>query len=166
VNWFGIAWKLISEMAFKEDLKIKLTYSYAERENIRRIAKEDVAKEKDYGISSFVKQILEVADNLSRCLSSVPKDDLVQNKGLKSLFDGVELTQRELVKTFQKNGIEKFEPLNDKFDPNKMNALTQYPVEDKEPGCVVAVLKAGYFLKERVIRPADVAVAVKAVNTD
>jgi len=143
------------------ELKSKLTYSYAERENIRRIAREDVAKEKEYGISSFAKNMLEVADNLSRCLQSVPKEDLAENKGLKTLFEGVELTERELLKTFKRNGIEKFEPANEKFDPNRMNALTQFPVEGKEPGTVAAVLKSGFFLKDRVLRPADVAV-VKA----
>jgi len=140
------------------DLKNKLLYSNAERENIRRIAREDVAKEKDYGISSFAKQMLDVADNLARCLTSIPKDDLVDNKGLKILFEGVELTERELTKTFLKNGISKFEPLNEKFDPKKMNALMQSPVEGKEPGTVSQVFKSGYSLKERILRPADVGV--------
>jgi len=140
------------------ELKTKLTYSYAERENIRRIARDDVIKEKEYGISNFAKHMLDVADNLSRCLQNVPKDELLENKGLKTLFEGVELTERELMKTFKKNGIEKFEPSNEKFDPNRMNALTQFPIEGKEPGTVAAVLKSGFFLKDRVLRPADVAV--------
>jgi len=141
------------------ELKNRLIYSNAERENIRRIAREDVAKEKDYGITSFAKQMLDVADNLSRCLASVRKDDLFENKGLKTLIEGVELTERDLIKVFQKNGINRFEPVNEKFDPNKMNALLQTPQEEgKEPGNVSQVFKVGYTLKERVLRPADVAV--------
>jgi len=140
------------------DLKNKLAYSYAERENIRRIAKEDLHKEKEYGISNFAKNLLDVADNLSRCLQSVTKEDVSDNKSLKPLLEGVEMTEKELLKTLKKFGIERYEPMNQKFDPNKMNALVQYPVEGKEPGTVASVLKAGFFIKDRVLRPADVAV--------
>jgi len=142
------------------ELKNKLTYSYAERENIRRIAKEDVTKEKEYGISNFAKNLLDVADNLSRCLQNVDKEIMNEKTG-KSFLEGVEMTEKELLKIFKKFGIERFEPENQKFDPNKMNAITQYPVEGKEPGAVASVLKAGFLIKDRVLRPADVAV-VKA----
>jgi len=144
-----------------KELKDKLIYSMAEQQNIRRIAKEDVAKEREYGITSFAKQMLEVADNLGRCLANVPKDELKENRNLRILFEGIEMTERELMKTFSKNGVTKFDPLNEKFDPNKMNALTQIPVEGKEPGTVAMVMKTGYMLKDRVLRPADVGVVMQ-----
>jgi len=139
------------------DLKSKLVYSYAERENIRRIGNQEVEKARDYGIQSFAKSLLDSADNISRCLKSVSKEHL-QDATFKTFYEGVELTERNLFKAFKANGLEKYNPSDQKFDPNTMNAQTFIPNPAKEHGIVLEVTKNGYLLKNRCIRPADVIV--------
>jgi len=144
-----------------EEYKMKLQYSLAERENLRRIRDSDVQKATDYGIQGFAKQVLDVADNLGRCISSVPKENL--DEKTTTLLEGVTMTEKELGKILTKNGIEKFDPLGEKFDPNRMNAIMEMPSSPgREPGTVGMVLKPGYALKGRIIRPADVAVVKSA----
>lgn len=141
-----------------QDLRGQLAYSLAERENIRKIAKQDVENAREYGISKFAKGILETADNLERCLANVPKEELETNKGLSILYEGLELTEKELLRTLNSNGIKKFDPIDQKFDPNIMNALLHTPMPGKEPGTIGMVMKTGFFINERVLRPADVGV--------
>jgi len=148
-----------------DELKSKLVYSYAERENIRRISNIDVEKARDFGIQNFAKSLLDSADNFTRCLNSAPKDELEKNPAFKAFYEGVEMTEKILMKAFKNNGLDKFEPNTVKFDPNTMNALMFMPDASKENGFVGAVLKPGYILNKRVIRAADVGV-VKNASTE
>jgi len=142
-----------------DDYKSQLAYALAERENVRRIAKQDVEKATSFGIQNFAKQLLEVADNLERCLNSVPKESVETNKDIGALIEGISMTERELHKAFKNNGLEKVVPaVGDKFDPNFMNALMQVKAQDKPHGTVAMVLKPAYLLKGRVIRAADTGV--------
>ncbi len=130
---------------------------------MRRIRDIDVKNATDFGIQSFAKQILDVSDNLGRCLAGVQKEGLDERTTL--LIEGVTMTDRELSKILAKNGLERFDPLGEKFDPNRMMALMEMPPSPgKESGTVGMVLKPGYMLKGRVLRPADVAV-VKAATS-
>jgi len=148
--------KLIQQLGEQlAEAKKDLTYSLAERENIRRIRDADVARATDFGIQSFAKGLLDVSDNLSRCLQNLPKEI---DQTTKILVEGVEMTEKELTKVFIKNGIEKFDPVGEKFDPNRMNAITQMADKEKENGSVGLVFKSGFSIKGRVLRPADVAV--------
>jgi len=141
-----------------EDLRQKLLYSQSERENMRRIRDQDVKNAQEYGLTNFAKTLLDVADNLGRCIENVPKEGLDQNTSL--LLEGVLMTEKELIKIFNKHGIEKFHPiLGEKFDPMRMNALMEVPpAQGTESGSIGVVLKPGYVLKGRVLRPADVGV--------
>jgi molecular chaperone GrpE len=141
-----------------DELKNKLVYSLAERENQRLRAKKDVDSAKSFGIQSFAKDLLGVADNLARCLAAVKKENLESNPQLKELWEGVSMTEIELAKSLKNNGVEKFEPVGLKFDPNTMNALTYFSDPSKEGGSVAVVMKTGYFLNGRLLRPADVGV--------
>ena len=145
-----------------KDLEDQYRRSVAEQENIRMIARNDIDKAKQFSIKSFAKSLLEVSDNLQRALESVPEEDLDTNAQLKVLYQGIEMTNNELVKAFASNGIKKYcDTPGDKFDPNLHNALMQYPDPEKEPDTVGQVIKAGYTLNDRVLRPAEVGV-VKA----
>lgn len=145
-----------------KDLKDQLLRSLAEQENIRNIAKRDVSNAKDYSVKSFAKSILDVSDNLSRAMEAVPADALDKDPVLKTLFEGIQMTDTGLTKALESNGVSKFtEEPGEKFDPTKHEALFEYPDPEKEAGTVGQVMKCGFMLNKRVLRPAEVGV-VKA----
>jgi len=152
------------ELQVKE-LKDQLLRSLAEQENIRRIAKRDVDNSRSYAISSFAKSLLETSDNLSRALEAVPEEYRNDNENhpvLATLYQGISMTDDGLTKAFQKNGLKKYGDVGDVFDPNLHEALYEYVDESKDVGTVGQVMKNGFMLKDRVIRPADVGVIKKA----
>lgn len=136
-------------------LKSKLQYTYADMQNISRIAKLDVEKANKYGIQSFAKALLGVSDNLARCLSHVKPN---QSEEYKMLVEGVKMVEKDLLKVFGNFGVAKFNPMGEKFDPNRMNALTQFEDPNKEAGTVGIVMNEGYMFHDRVLRAADVGV--------
>lgn len=138
----------------------------AEMENVRRIASRDVETAKAYALQSFSKRLLDVVDNLGRAVESVPADMRGKREGhevLANLYEGVAATHREMMKTLAQFGITPFGAKGDRFDPNRHEAMMQVPATAETPADSVAMLlKQGFTLKERVLRPAQVAVAVKA----
>ena len=111
-----------------------------------------------FGIQGFSKDLLEVADILEKATTSVPQDEITKNVHLKSLFEGLEMTGVQLQKVFTKNGLERLEPVDEKFDPFSHEALFQQPFPGKENGTVAVVTKVGYKLHGRTLRPALVGV--------
>jgi molecular chaperone GrpE len=161
--------KLKNELS---DMKNQLLRSLAEQENIRSIARRDVQTAKDFSTKSFAKSLLEVADNLDRALESVNNDteestttdSAEQNSTLKSFVEGIELTNIGLIKSLQSNGVESFCELpGDEFNPDKHQALMEYvdPTSKLLPGTIGVVMKKGYTLNKRVLRPAEVGVIKK-----
>lgn len=140
------------------DLKDRLLRALAEMENLRRRTEKQVADERVYGVTKFARDMLAVADNMRRALDAVAPD-LLENAGAKALIDGVELTERELLKVLDKHGVKKLAPLGAKFDPNVHQAMYEVPDPSVPPGTVVQVVQAGYTIGDRVLRPALVAVA-------
>jgi molecular chaperone GrpE len=142
------------------DNKDKLLRSLAEMENMRRRTERQVADARDYGITAFARDVLAVADNMNRALSAIdPQLRETADVGLKSLLEGVELTERELLKVLEKHGVKKFEPTGEKFDPNLHQAMYEVPDSSLPNGTVAKVVQAGYMIGERVLRPALVGVA-------
>ena len=142
-------------------LKDQLLRSLAEQENIRNIARRDVSAAKQFSIKSFAKSLLEVSDNLSRALDHVSEEDKT-NSAVDSLYQGVVMTNNGLTKALEANGVKKYcEELGDAFDPTKHEALMEYLDPTKEPGTVGQVIKVGYTLNDRVLRPAEVGVVKK-----
>jgi molecular chaperone GrpE len=139
-----------------KDLRDKVIRSYAEEENVRRIAKRDVESARNYANSSFAKALCDVADDLERALSSVPKDKLEENPDLKNLYIGVEMTEKQLQKVFQQFKVQQFAAVGDRFDPSLHDALFQVADPTRETGTILQVLKKGYKLQDRVIRAAQV----------
>ena len=123
----------------------------AETENTRRRAIEDVAKAHKFAVESFAASLLAVRDSLEAALA-------VPAPTVESLREGVEITQRQLAAAFDKAGIALVDPVGEKFDPHRHEAMGQVE-SDQEPNTVVTVLRKGYFLNDRVIRPALVMVA-------
>jgi molecular chaperone GrpE len=142
------------------ELKDKHLRALAEMENLRRRTEREIVDGRLYGIAGFARDVLGIADNMRRALDAVGPDMREQaDAGVKALLDGVELTERELLKTLEKHGIKKFEPLGEKFDPNLHQAMYEVPDPALPAGTVVQVVQAGYKIGERILRPAMVAVS-------
>jgi molecular chaperone GrpE len=142
------------------EAKDRLLRTLADMDNMRKRTEREVADARVYGISSFARDILGVADNMHRAMAAL--DDELRAKAdeaLKALLDGVELTERELMNVLEKHGVKRIEPLGQKFDPNRHQAM--YEIEDASvpAGTVIQVMQAGYLIGDRMLRPALVAVA-------
>ncbi|XP_047343464.1 grpE protein homolog 1, mitochondrial isoform X1 [Vespa velutina] len=144
----------------KNTLEDKYKRALADGENLRVRLTKQIEDAKLFGIQGFCKDLLDVADVLGKATESVPKSELTdKNPHLKTLYEGLIMTEAQLHKVFKKHGLVSLNPINEKFDPNQHEALFQQEVEGKEPGTVVVVSKIGYKLHERIVRPALVGVA-------
>lgn len=142
------------------EFKDKLLRTLAEMENLRKRTEREVADARLYGIASFAREVLAVADNMHRALEAVDAELREHpNSKIKALVEGVELTERELLKTLEKHGVRQFSPAGEKFDPNVHQAMFELESADVAPGHVAQVIQAGYMIGDRVLRPALVAVA-------
>jgi molecular chaperone GrpE len=138
----------------------KMLRTLAEMENLRKRTSREVTDARTYGITGFARDVLDIADNLQRALDAVPAEARANaDPGLKALIEGVELTERSLLNTLEKNGVKKFDPMGQKFDPNFQQAMYEVPDASVPAGTVVQVVQAGFMIGERVLRPALVGVA-------
>ncbi len=125
----------------------------AETDTIRRRAAEDVLKAQKFGVEKIADALLAVKDSMDAAL-------VVENVSVESFKTGVELTARQLAGVFEKFSIREINPLGEKFDPNRHQAISAIESE-QEPNTVFNVLQKGYALHDRILRPALVAVAKK-----
>ncbi len=142
------------------EMRDRLLRTLAEMENLRKRTEREVANSRLYGVTSFARDILVVADNMRRALEAVPPEVRANAQGsVKALVDGVELTERELLKALEKNGVRQYSPQGEKFDPNLHQAMFEVPDASIPAGSVVQVVQPGYKIGERVLRPALVGVS-------
>lgn len=143
------------------DLKDRLLRALAEMENLRRRTERELQDQRAYSITKFATDIVGTADNLRRALDAVPKaeGESEDNAAIKALVAGVELTERELLKAFERHGVKKREPVGERFDPHKDQAVFEIPDETVASGTVLQVMQAGYMIGERVLRPSMVGVS-------
>ncbi|MGH1376389.1 MAG: nucleotide exchange factor GrpE [Alphaproteobacteria bacterium] len=139
--------------------KDQMVRALAEAENARKRAQKDREDASKYAVSRFSKDLLSVADNLRRALDAVPPELTQQHEQVKGLTDGIEATERELLRSFEKNGIEKVTPLDQPFDPNFHEVMFEAPMADKPNGTIIQVIECGYTLNGRILRPARVGIA-------
>lgn len=147
-----------------EDLKRQILYAQAETQNVRRRMEKDAADARAYAATSFARDILSVSDNLSRALAAIPPA-LREDEAMKPLVTGLEMTGKELDTVFQRNGITRIESVGTKLDPNRHQAMIEL-ASDQEPGTIVQEMQAGYMIKDRLLRPAMVAVAKAAPGAE
>ncbi len=140
-------------------LNDKLLRAVAELENYRRRAERERQDTAKFAIAGFARDCLTVLDNLRRGLDSVSAEDRAGNQGLETLAAGMELTERGLITTFERHGIEKIDPLGEPFDYDRHQAMFEVEDENQPAGTVVQVAQAGYMLNQRLLRPAMVGVA-------
>ena len=153
---------LAGELAEARDKTLR---TLAEMENLRQRTRREVADSKVYGITGFARDVLDIADSLQRALDAVPVETReLADPMLKTLIEGVELTERSLLNALEKNGVKKFDPTGEKFNPNFQQAMYEVPDASVPSGTVVQVVQAGYTIGERVLRPALVGVSKGGVK--
>ena len=146
--------KLEAELA---ETKQQMLYARAEVENVRRRGEKDAADARTYAATQFARDVLSVADNLSRGLAAIPAE-LREDERLKGLVTGLEATGRELDNVFSRHGITRIAAMGEALDPNKHQAMLEMP-SDQPAGTIVQEMQAGYMIKDRLLRPALVGVA-------
>jgi len=142
------------------DLKSKILYAAAEAQNVRRRLEKDAADAKAYAATNFARDMLSVADNLSRAIAGLPETARA-DEVLKPFVTGIEATAREIDGIFQRHQITRIESVGQQLDPNRHQAMVEIP-SDQAPGTIVQEMQAGYMLKDRLLRPAMVGVAKPA----
>jgi molecular chaperone GrpE len=142
------------------DLKDRLMRAAADMENLRKRTERELRETRQFAIASFARDMLVASDNLSRAIMVLPESERTKAKGtLKALIDGVEMTEREVVRLMEKNGVKRIEPKGERFDPNYHQAMFEVPDKTVPDGTVSEVVQAGYVIGSRILRPAMVAVA-------
>jgi molecular chaperone GrpE len=149
--------ELESELAATKE---RLLRALAETENLRRRAAREVEEAHKYAITGFARELLEVADNLSRALGSIPPRAREEIEFVRSLADGVAMTEKSLLASFERHQIAKVEPeLGSRFDHNRHQAMLEVETGDYPPGTIAQVMQPGYVIADRLLRPALVGVA-------
>ena len=142
------------------DLRDQRLRMAAEMENLRRRTAREIRDAKIYAVSGFARDMLQVSDNLQRALAAVPEQaESADDNGLKTLVEGVELTERAMLTTLERHGVRKLEPMGQKFDPNFHQAMYEVPNADVPNNTVIDVAQPGYVIGDRMLRPAMVGVA-------
>ena len=134
-----------------------LLYARAETQNVTRRKDKEIADAHAYAATKFARDILSVADNLGRALAALSEEQRADD-AIKPLITGLEATERELLSVFERNGITRIAAIGLPLDPNQHQAMLEIP-SDQSPGTIVQEMQAGYMLKDRLLRPAMVAVA-------
>jgi molecular chaperone GrpE len=140
-------------------LKDQLLRTLADGENLRRRAEREREDTSKYAAAKFAGDVVSVADNLRRALDSIPADAKAADGPVKTLVSGIELTEREMLAALAKHGVQKVDPLGEKFDYNRHQAMFEVENTGKPAGTVIQVLQAGYVIHDRLLRPAMVGVA-------
>ncbi|PVB61387.1 nucleotide exchange factor GrpE [Labrenzia sp. 011] len=142
------------------DLKDRALRAMADMENLRRRTEKEIKDARQYSVSSFARDMLNVSDNLRRALEALPEEDRKNaDAGVAALIEGVEMIERDLLNQLEKNGVKKLEPEGQKFDPNFHQAMFEVPNTEVPNNTVVQVVQAGYVIGDRVLRPAMVGVS-------
>lgn len=156
----GVAQELSGLRAEVEVLKDRALRALAEVENVRKRLERERDDARTYSVTRFARDMLTVADNLTRALGAFPPE--IREKAddsVKAVLDGVEATARELGAALARHGVKPIEAQGQRFDPNLHQAIAEVPTGDAQPGTVVNVVQAGYLIGDRLLRPAMVTVA-------
>lgn len=144
------------EIAAMKDQALR---ALADAENTRRRSERELADMSKYAVTGFARDLVNVLENLQRALDSIPPELEASQPAVANLSTGVQMTLKELLSVFARNGIQRIDPMGEKFDHNYHQAVAQIESKDAEAGTVVQVLQAGYTIHDRLLRPAMVGVA-------
>ena len=143
-----------------KDLEDKLSRAYAEMENQRRRFEKEKDDAFEYGGFAFAREALNLIDNLVRSKVSLENDETLKNtEALKKTTEHLEVIYKDMISIFKKNNIEEIKSIDQKLDPNFHQAMMEIEDENKEPGVIVQEIQKGFIMKDRLLRPALVAVS-------
>jgi len=146
--------------AEKDELRDKFLRLMADMENLRRRTEREVADARTYAVANFARDMLNVADNVRRGIETVSDETRASaDDSFKSFLEGIELTERDLLKTLERHGVKKLDPMGQKFDPHVHQAMFEVPNPDVPSRTIVQVMQSGFVIGDRVLRPALVGVA-------
>ena len=148
----------VLEKLMEENAKLKDDYlrAFAEAENTKKRCQQEIDKNNKFAIANFAKELLGVADNLQRAIDAASKED--DNAVCEGLLKGIELTQNELTKVFDKFNIHKMDIMGTVFDPNFHQVIQEVPDKSKPAGTIIAEIQTGYMINDRILREAMVVV--------
>lgn len=141
------------------DLTDRLLRAHAEMDNIRKRAEREREETAKYAISKFAREVVAVADNFERAIQAVPAGAAEQDAVLKSLVEGVSMTEREFLNVLERNGVRRINPKGEAFNPHQHQAMMEMQNAEVVPGTILEVFQCGYLIEDRVLRPAMVVVA-------
>jgi molecular chaperone GrpE len=143
-----------------EEANSKVLYAAAETQNVRRRLEAEKQQASAYAATTFARDMLAIKDHLDRALAAV-SEDLRADKVASQFLAGIEATSRELEAVFTRQGITRIPAVGEPLDPHRHQAMMEIPSDEAEPGTIVQEMQAGYLMKDRLLRPALVAVAKK-----
>ena len=150
-----------------KELEEKIVRLYAEMENQRRRYDKEKDEAFEYGGFSFAKEALNLLDNLERSKAALENDEkLKDSEALKKIVEHLDIINNDMLSIFKKNNIEPVKSINEKLDPNLHQAMLEIEDETKEPGTIVQEIQKGFMMKDRLLRPALVAVSKKIVKEE
>jgi molecular chaperone GrpE len=149
------------------ELEDKVARTFAEMENQRRRFEKEKEEAYEYGGFAFAKEALSLIDNLERSKQILLNDETLKNsEALKKILEHLDIINKDLISIFSKNDIKQIESLNKKLDPNFHQAMMEIDNDQKEPGTIIQEIQKGFTIKDRLLRPALVAVAKKTQNDE
>ena len=150
-----------------KELEDKLARTYAEMENQRRRYEKEKDDAFEYGGYNFARETLNLLDNLDRSRISLENDEKLKNSdSIEKTLEHLDIIKKDMISIFKKNNIEQIETLNKKLDPNFHQAMMEVEDDIKEPGTIVQEIQSGYMMKDRLLRPALVAVSKKVNKSE
>jgi molecular chaperone GrpE len=141
------------------DLTDRLLRSHAEMDNLRKRAEREREETAKYAISKFARDVVAVADNFERAIQAVPADAVAEDGALRSLVEGVTMTEREFLNVLERNGVKRLNPKGEAFNPHQHQAMMEMQNAEVPAGTILEVFQCGYMIEDRVLRPAMVVVA-------
>ena len=150
-----------------DNLKDKLTRTFAEMENQRRRFEKEKEDAFEYGGFAFAKESLNLLDNLERSKLSLENDEKLKNtETLKKVTEHLDVINKDILSIFKKNSIEPIKSINEKLDPNLHQAMMEIEDESKEAGTIVQEIQKGFMMKDRLLRPSLVGVSKKKLEKE
>jgi molecular chaperone GrpE len=143
----------------RDSLKDQALRAMAEAENTRRRTERELSQARKYGHAGFARDLLAVVDNLKRAVDALPEDRSGLDDTMINLVVGVEMIYQEITSVLDRHGITKIDPMGEKFDYDKHQAMFEVPTDEVEPGMVVQVAQTGWMLHDRLLTPAMVGVS-------
>jgi len=148
----------------KADMEDKMLRAMAEMQNLRNRTEKTIEDARKYAVTDFANDLVDALDNLYLALENISQDEVENNPALQSIVEGIEMSIEQFLKVLKRHGVERINPIGERFDHNLHEAVVEIPDDENEAGTIVQVMKAGYKIKERLLRPAIVGVAKAAAT--